>query len=46
MVDHAFLKLIWEVKAIYFLKKKILNTDLNDVILEQQYSSTQYLTQN
>ena len=43
---HAFLKLISEAKAIYFMKKSSMNTELNGVILEQQHSSILYSIQN
>ena len=35
MFGHAFLKLIREVKEVYFIEKSSLNTELNGVILEQ-----------
>ena len=46
MFGHAFLKLSCEVKAIYFMKKPLLNTELNDIISELQLFPTCYKFRN
>ena len=45
-IHHTFLKLICDIKGVYFLKKPSLNMELNGVILEQQHSFTKYSIQN